>query len=306
MHFLLTFLIDFFNLWHQRSTGRRRSSLKTETIRATGQKEKFPSYVQDQLTTEVLGEIPLGKFRQAGEEHNETLGFNQPLEEEQALVEKARSGDQEAFGELVRRHRSNACSWANSLMQDQFLAEDIVQDALIRAFLHLHQLMDSRRFRPWLKQIIHNQARMKLRRGGVYAKETPFTGFVETGKTGGNDDGGSDIDQILYHLSKTNVQRSKDDNDPEKHLLRQETITTIMQMLDMLSPKEREIFEAHFFQQCDPKEIAVMMQTTPANVYNILSRARKKVRRERIRLHLRNHLTERGLKKKILPVPQVF
>lgn len=87
-------------------------------------------------------------------------------EADRELVERARSGDQEAFSELVRTHRAKAYGWANKITRDAYLAEDIVQDALIRAFLHLGALADTSRFLPWLQTIVRNQAYMKLRRGG--------------------------------------------------------------------------------------------------------------------------------------------
>lgn len=91
------------------------------------------------------------------------------------LADRARYGDQEAFGELIRRHRAKVFGWASTLANDSFLAEDIVQDALIRAFLHIGQLLDTDRFVPWLQSIVRNQAYMKLRRGGPYRKEKPFS-----------------------------------------------------------------------------------------------------------------------------------
>jgi RNA polymerase sigma factor (sigma-70 family) len=98
---------------------------------------------------------------------------------DQALVEQARHGDQEAFGELVRRHRAKAFGWAASITRDDFTAEDIVQDALIRAFLHLSKLLDSTRFVPWLQRIVYNQAYTKLRRGGPYRYNWGYSTILE-------------------------------------------------------------------------------------------------------------------------------
>lgn len=86
-------------------------------------------------------------------------------EQDEILVERAKAGDQEAFGELVRRHRAKVYGYARSYTQEAFLAEDIVQDALIRAFLHLGTLVDSRRFLPWLHRIVRNQAYTRLKKG---------------------------------------------------------------------------------------------------------------------------------------------
>ena len=59
-----------------------------------------------------------------------------------SLWSKPVLGNREAFGELVRRHRGKALGWATTLSRDITLAEDIVQDALIRAFLHVGELAD--------------------------------------------------------------------------------------------------------------------------------------------------------------------
>lgn len=86
--------------------------------------------------------------------------------QERELVERARFGDQEAFGELVRRHRAKALGLAGSLTKDMYLAEDIVQEALIRAFLHLGTLTDSNRFIPWLHRFGNLGELIELKREG--------------------------------------------------------------------------------------------------------------------------------------------
>ncbi len=100
------------------------------------------------------------------------------------LVARAREGDPDAFGELVRRHRARAIGVAKTLTQDPHMAEDIVQEALVKAFLKLGTLVDEGRFAPWLSRIVRNEAYMKLRRGGPHGKERPFaawTGFPNRG-----------------------------------------------------------------------------------------------------------------------------
>jgi RNA polymerase sigma factor (sigma-70 family) len=105
---------------------------------------------------------------------------------EQELVAMAREGDPDAFGELVRRHRAKAIGVAKTLTRDTHLAEDIVQEALVKAFLKLGSLVDEKRFAMWLSRIVRNEAYMKLRRGGPHGKERPFTawtGFTNRGTT---------------------------------------------------------------------------------------------------------------------------
>ncbi|WP_274362244.1 RNA polymerase sigma factor [Paenibacillus thermotolerans] len=239
-------------------------------------------------------------------------------ETDNELVERARKGDQDAFSELVRRHRAQAFGWANSIARDAYLAEDIVQEALIRAFLHLGNLIDTGRFLPWLNRIIRNQAYMKLRRGGPYGKERPFTALGiasggtenESGRTAdaGADDW-SNVDRILFRLSRSAAEEAKQSADPVKGLLRYELLENLRELLQCLSKRERAIFEAHFFGELSPAEIAEMFGTSTANVYNLLSRSRGKVQKERIRVSISVYVKRRaelGHKRvHILPPPQL-
>lgn len=222
-------------------------------------------------------------------------------EADRALVERARRGDQDAFSELVRTHRAQAYGWANKITRDSHLAEDIVQDALIRAFLHLGTLVDSNRFLPWLQRIIRNQAYMKLRRGGPFGKEQPFTTIGSAGAGAAVDFGSDnqaidwgDIDQILFRLSRSAAEEAKRSSDPMKGLLRRELVENLRMLMHGLGMRERQIFEAHFFSELSPSEIASLFGMTTANVYNLLSRSRAKVQKERIRVSIRNYVQQRA------------
>lgn len=225
----------------------------------------------------------------------EVLADREALEEEEAspdrvLVEAAREGSSEAFGELVRRHRARAYGWAAKLTRDGHLAEDIVQEALIRAFLQLGQLLDSHRFGPWLKTIVRNQANMKLRRGGPYGKERPISGFV----TNKDREPGGHVDELLARLShKVDHEQVGVGLDPAEVIARREVFETFRELLRCLTEKEQGIFEAYFFRELAPDEIAVLFGTTTSSVYNHLSRARTKVRKERIRICICGYVERR-------------
>ncbi len=234
---------------------------------------------------------------------------------ERELVVRARSGDQEAFGELVRRHRAKALGLAGSLTKDMFLAEDVVQEALIRAFLHLGSLTDADRFMPWLNRIVRNQAYMKLRRGGPFGKEQPFAGFMRQsdsanhagGSTGDVDWG--DIDSIIFHLTDATAENARSMQDPEACLVRKETLQSIHMLIRCLNKRERGIFEARFFGELPPAEIAALFNTTTANVYNILKRSRVKLEKERVRITIQFYVhkrAEQGMpRRRILAPPQL-
>ena len=69
------------------------------------------------------------------------------------LVERARQGDSAAFGGLVRRYLGNITLLARQKMRDRAAAEDVAQEAFIRAFKSLDSLQDPEKFGAWLYNI---------------------------------------------------------------------------------------------------------------------------------------------------------
>jgi len=202
--------------------------------------------------------------------------------EELELAERAGAGDAEAFGELFERHRHKARGLAERLTGDAHMADDVVQDALIRAFLHLGTLADTSRLLPWFYRIVRNQANMKLRRGGPYRKERPFNSLAAPGGRDAAAADWDDLDSILSRLAGRASQEAASSQDPAALLLRKETYETIHALLHCLSGKERGIFTAYFFRQHRPEEIAGMYGMTTGSIYTYIHRSRQKLRQEHI------------------------
>lgn len=81
-----------------------------------------------------------------------------------ALVERARSGDAAAQSVLVRRHHGAAFGVALSMTRDRDTAQDVVQDAFVKAFGALDGFRGDAAFKTWLLSITANEARGALRR----------------------------------------------------------------------------------------------------------------------------------------------
>lgn len=79
------------------------------------------------------------------------------------LVERGRSGDEAAFGMLVKRHQDAAYRVAVSITKDEDAAFDVVQDAFLKAFRALDGFRGDASFRTWLMTIAVNEARGVLR-----------------------------------------------------------------------------------------------------------------------------------------------
>lgn len=89
--------------------------------------------------------------------------------EESALVERARSGDLDAFDRLARAHLATLYSVLFRLVGNHEDAEDLAQDALERAFRALHLYRGDASFRSWVVRIAVHLARDHQRRGGRVA-----------------------------------------------------------------------------------------------------------------------------------------
>jgi RNA polymerase sigma-70 factor (ECF subfamily) len=84
--------------------------------------------------------------------------------DELALVEAAKKGDIAAFEELVKRYDRNVFRIAQHITQNREDAEDVVQDAFLKAYGNLGQFQGQSKFYTWLVRIAVNEALMKLRR----------------------------------------------------------------------------------------------------------------------------------------------
>jgi RNA polymerase sigma-70 factor, ECF subfamily len=84
--------------------------------------------------------------------------------DEAALVRAARNGDREAFMQLVRAHQAGVRAFAHGLVGDRMLAEDIAQEAFLRAWRGLGTFRGDAGFATWLYAITRRAALDQLRR----------------------------------------------------------------------------------------------------------------------------------------------
>jgi RNA polymerase sigma factor (sigma-70 family) len=86
--------------------------------------------------------------------------------DEDSLVERARRGDTAAYEELVHRYQGIAFRTAYVVAGSAADAEDAAQDAFVKAYRALGRFRPGAPFRPWLLQIVANEARNRRRSAG--------------------------------------------------------------------------------------------------------------------------------------------
>ena len=82
---------------------------------------------------------------------------------ETELIERARAGDADAFGELVERHKVAVYRAARAALRSADEAEDVAQDAFVAAYRKLGQFRGDASFKTWLLAITWNVARSRRR-----------------------------------------------------------------------------------------------------------------------------------------------
>ena len=84
--------------------------------------------------------------------------------EEQALVDRARAGDANAFTELVEKYERKIFRLAKHITQNDEDAEDVLQESFMKAYSNLDSFQGQSKFYTWLVRIAVNESLMRLRK----------------------------------------------------------------------------------------------------------------------------------------------
>jgi RNA polymerase sigma factor (sigma-70 family) len=167
------------------------------------------------------------------------------------LVERARLGDQQAFGELVSRYQDVAFRAAYLVTRDRDDAADAAQQAFIKAFRALGRFRAGSPFRPWLLRIATNEARNLRRAAGARGRLALRIGRVP-------DVGDS----------------------PEAHAEAMERRAVLLGALDRCRPEDQEIIGYRYFLGLSEAETAIALDCPPGTAKSRLSRALGRLRAE--------------------------
>jgi RNA polymerase sigma-70 factor, ECF subfamily len=186
------------------------------------------------------------------------------LDADAELVPLAKQGDQAAFTELVNRHYQSCLKLARSILRDHEDAEDEVQNAYTKAFLHLGSFEGNSRFSTWLSRIVVNQCLMRLRQ----LRRANFTYL---------DDPGTDENTAKFELRDTS-------ENPEQRYGRNEVALLLQKEVNRIPPLLRKPLLLRESLRLPLADVAEQLDISEAAAKSRLLRARRELR-ERLTKH---------------------
>ena len=167
-----------------------------------------------------------------------------------ALLVRARAGDKEAFGDLVRAYQGRVFAVAYGILGNAADAQDVAQDAFFRAYRGLGTLKADTAFPRWLMRIVTNLSINYKKKGAGYTT-VPLENAGEP-------------------LSRAEA--------PEEYAQRRETLARLDAALAGLTVEHRAILALREMEGLSYEEIAVALAVPLGTVKSRLNHARRKLR----------------------------
>jgi len=184
------------------------------------------------------------------------------------LVERARVGDGRAFSSLIQRYEGKIFRLAMNITQNREDAEDVLQEAFLKAYEHLDQFQGNSRFYTWIVRIAVNQALMKLRKRKS-DRSVSLDEQIDTGE-----------DTIVREIAAW-------DPDPEQQYNQEELGEILTGAIDSLEPIYRTVFTLRDVDGLSTEETAEALELSIPAVKSRLLRARLQLREKLTRFFKR-------------------
>ena len=178
---------------------------------------------------------------------------------EQDLIAQVQRGHHEVFYELVRPYERRVYAAAMAILRNETDAEDVAQEAMLKAFANIRQFRAEAKFSTWLIQITVNEALMRRRR-----QRTAMTEGLDDQR----DEGGEYTPRDFADWREI----------PSEALERKEVRQKLAQALASLDRKYREVFVLRDMEQLNIQETADALGISVASVKTRLLRARLMLR----------------------------
>ena len=179
---------------------------------------------------------------------------------ENDVLRRVRAGETEAFYELVRPWERAVFLAALGIVNNEADAEEVAQEAILKAYKNISRFRGEAKFSTWLIQITINEARMKIRKRRSHLYES--------------------LDEKQRTVDGDYVPRDFADwrEIPLQSLENKRLRMAIREALQSLPEKYRSVFILRDVQQLNIEETAAALGISTANVKTRLSRARLKMR----------------------------
>jgi RNA polymerase sigma-70 factor (ECF subfamily) len=178
------------------------------------------------------------------------------------LIREAQRGNRAAFEVLVRHYDQSVLRLAYHLTGSESDAQDIYQEAFLKAYKNLGSFRFECSFYTWIYRIVTNLCLDHLRKKTVRKEDAP----VVTDKSGEE-----------YSLLEQ-VPDGRAGANPERDLMRRELGNKISAALERLTPRERMVFELKHYHGLRLRTVGEMLNTTEETAKNTLFRATQKLR----------------------------
>src|ERR1035438_5695946 len=178
------------------------------------------------------------------------------------LIREAQQGNRAAFEVLVRHYDQSVLRLALHLTGSESDAQDVYQEAFLKAYKNLGSFRFECSFYTWIYRIVTNLCLDHLRKRNVRKEESP----VVTDSSG---EEYSVLEQFADARSGAN---------PERDLMRRELGKKIGAALSRLTPRERMVFELKHYHGLKLRTVGEMLHTTEETAKNTLFRATQKLR----------------------------
>jgi RNA polymerase sigma factor (sigma-70 family) len=173
------------------------------------------------------------------------------------LVILSRQGDKDAFGRLIKRYQPLVGRIALRMVNAQDAAQDLVQEAMLQAYLCLKDLRQEESFRSWLYGIVLNVSKSYLRdqkRRSRFSEELNY-------------------DQPDRAWNFNNASK-----DPQQIVIERELHTLVLSAIDELPQAHREAARLYYYESLTLHEIAAITKASPEAIKVRLHRARNYLR----------------------------
>ena len=181
---------------------------------------------------------------------------------EAELIREAQAGSRAAFDALVRQYEHQVLRLALHLTGSEHDAEDIYQDAFLKAYRYIGNFRFECSFYTWIYRIVTNLCLDQLRRRKTRREDRAVV----------VDRAGDEIDVLA------SISDNRSFSDPARELDRKLLGEKIQEALEKLTPRERMVFELKHYQGLRLRTIGEMLNTTEETAKNTLFRATKKLR----------------------------